>query len=122
MELTVYRRFIDDLIPKDNHTALRRKGYGCYGGGPAYECNWDIALECVTRLYELTGKPVYANTLGYIYYYGRCWNGEPKYDEAFRYFSVGAAGFYYESRYKLADMFVHSYGVPKNAKIAYTIV
>lgn len=121
-ELTVYRRFIDDLIPKDNHIALRCKGYGCYGGDPAYECNWDTALECITRLYELTGKPVYANTLGYIYYYGRCWDGEPKYDEAFRYFSVGAAGFYYESRYKLADMFVHGYGVPKNTKIAYTIV
>ena len=122
LELTVYRKFIDDLIPKDNHTALRCKGYGCYGGDPAYECDWNTALECVTRLYELTGKPMYANTFGYIYYYGRCWDGEPKYDEAFKYFSVGAAGFYYESRYKLADMFVHGYGVPKNTKIAYTIV
>lgn len=122
LELTVYRKFIDDLIPKDNYTALRCKGYGCYGGDPAYECDWNTALECVTRLYELTGKPMYANTLGYIYYYGRCWDGEPKYDEAFKYFSVGAAGFYYESRYKLADMFVHGYGVPKNTKIAYTIV
>jgi len=122
LELTVYRKFIEDLIPKDNHTALRCKGYGCYGGDPAYECNWDTALECVTKLYELTGKPVYANTLGYIYYYGRCWNGEPKYEEAFKYFSVGAAGFFYESRYKLADMFVHGYAVPKNTKIAYSIV
>ena len=122
LELTVYRIFVENLIPKDNLTALRCKGYGCYGGDPAYECDWNTALECVTRLYELTGKPVYANTLGYIYYYGRCWEGEPKYDEAFKYFSVGAAGFYYESRYKLADMFVHGYGVPKNTEIAYTIV
>ena len=98
LELTVYRIFVEDLIPKDNHTALRCKGYGCYGGDPAYVCDWNTALECVTRLYELTGNPVYANTLGYIYYYGRCWDGEPKYDEAFKYFSVGAAGFYYESR------------------------
>ena len=122
LELTVYRKFIEDLIPKDNHKALKRKGYGCYGGDPAYECDWNTALECVTRLYELTGKPVYANTLGYIYYYGRCWDGEPKYNEAFKYFSVGAAGYYYESRYKLADMFVHGYGVPQNTKTAYTIV
>ena len=122
LELTVYRIFVEDLIPKDNHTALRCKGYGCYGGDPAYVCDWNTALECVTRLYELTGNPVYANTLGYIYYYGRCWDGEPKYDEAFKYFSVGAAGFYYESRYKLADMFVHGYSVTKNTEIAYTIV
>lgn len=122
LELAVYRKFIEDLILKDNHTALKRKGYGCYGGDPAYECDWNTSLKCVTRLYELTGKPVYANTLGYIYYYGRCWNGEPKYDEAFKYFSVGAAGFYYESRYKLADMFVHGYGVPENKKIAFSLV
>lgn len=122
LELTVYRKFVDELIQKDNITALRCKGYGCYGGDPAYECDWNTALECVTKLYKLTGKSVYANTLGYIYYYGRCWNGEPKYDEAFKYFSIGAAGFNYESRYKLADMFVHGYGVTKNTKIANTII
>ena len=121
-ELEVYRSFIQDLIPKNNHTALKLKGYGCYGGDPAYECDWNTSLECVTKLYELTGKPVYANTLGYIYYYGRCWDGKPKYDEAFKFFSIGAAGFYYESRYKLADMFVHGYGIPKNTKVAFTIV
>jgi len=121
-ELEVYRSFIQDLIPKNNHTALKLKGYGCYGGDPAYECDWNTSLECVTKLYELTGKPVYANTLGYIYYYGRCWDGKPKYEEAFKFFSIGAAGFYYESRYKLADMFVHGYSVPKNTKVAFTIV
>ena len=122
LELKVYRKFTDDLIQKDNITALKCKGYGCYGGDPAYECDWNTSLACITRLYELTGKPVYANTLGYIYYYGRCWNGQPKYNEAFKYFSIGAAGFYYESRYKLADMFVHGYGVQKSTEIAQTIV
>ncbi|MBQ7265010.1 MAG: sel1 repeat family protein [Firmicutes bacterium] len=122
LELELYRKFIDELIPKNNISALLRKGYGCYGGDPAYECDWNTALECITKLYELTGEAKYANTLGYIYYYGRCWNGEPKYDEAFKYFSVGAAGYIYESRYKLADMFVHGYGVVKNIDIAYSLI
>lgn len=121
-ELTVYRTFIDELCEKDNITALKSKGYGCYGGDPAYDCDWDTSLKCIQRLFELTGNPMYANTLGYIYYYGRCWNGEPKYEEAFKCFSVGAAGLYYESKYKLADMFLHGYGVPKNPNLAYTIV
>ena len=55
--------------------------------------------------------------IGYIYYYGRCWDGQPQYDEAFRYFSVGAAGGIYESRYKLADMFAKGYGVVQNKNI-----
>ncbi|MBR0226667.1 MAG: sel1 repeat family protein [Thermoguttaceae bacterium] len=122
LELTVYRKFIEDLIPRDDPIALSCKGYGCYGGDPAYECDWKTALECVTRLFELTGDPTYANTLGYIYYYGRCWNGEPQYEEAFKFFSIGAAGFVYESRYKLADMFANGYGVPQNTKVAYSIV
>lgn len=121
-EIRLMRRFTDELCEKDSKTALRCKGYGCYGGNPAYECDWNTSFECISRLYELTGEAVYANTLGYIYYYGRCWDGQPKYDEAFKYFSIGAAGFYYESRYKLADMFAHGYAVAKNTEIAYSIV
>ncbi len=121
-ELRLFRRFADELCKEDSKTALRCKGYGCYGGNPAYECDWNTSLECITRLLELTGKPVYANTLGYIYYYGRCWDGQPKYEEAFKYFSIGAAGGYYESSYKLADMFAQGLGVPQNTALAYRIV
>lgn len=121
-EIHLYRQFVDDLCRKDDITALRTKGYGCYGGDHVFECDWQASLECVTRLYELTGEPQYANTLGYIYYYGRCWDGQPQYEEAFRYFSIGAAGFYYESRYKLADMFLKGQGVVRNTKIACSLL
>lgn len=121
-ELDLYRKFIEELCAKDNTTALYYKGYGCYGGDVAYECNWDVSLECILKLYELTGEPMFANTLGYIYYYGRCNNGKPQYDEAFRYFSIGAAGGHFESRYKLADMFENGYGVVKNPKMSFGIV
>ena len=121
-ELQLYRKFAEELCEKENVTALRCKGYGCYGGDAAYDCDWNTSLECMQKLLELTGEAGYANTLGYIYYYGRCWNGEPQYEQAFRYFSIGAAGGWFESRYKLADMFVHGYAVPKNPEIACEIV
>lgn len=121
-ELKLYRAFADELCEKDSVTALRCRGYGCYGGDPAYDCDWNTSLKCMLKLLELTGEAEYANTLGYIYYYGRCWSGEPQYEQAFRYFSIGAAGGWFESRYKLADMFVHGYAVPKNPKIACEIV
>ncbi len=53
---------------------------------------------------------MYANTLGYIYYYGRCNGGVPEYDKAFYYFGIAAANGLYEGMYKLADMFRHGYG------------
>jgi len=121
-ELEIYRRFVDDLCAEDDVSALKCKGYGCYGGNAAYECDWKTSLECMLKLYKLTGNPQYANTLGYIYYYGRCWDGEPQYAEAFSFFSIGAAGTYYESRYKLADMFEHGYGTQKNPRLAYQML
>lgn len=122
MTLSLYRSFINELCDKDNKKALKYKGYGCYGGDPAFECDWHTSLSCIKKLYEMTGKPYLANTLGYIYYYGRCWNGQPQYEEAFRYFSIGAAGGIYESRYKLADMFAKGYGVVQNKNIAVGII
>ena len=121
-ELEIYRKFVGELCEKDNITALRCLGYGCYGGNAAYECDWEKSLNCMLKLYDLTGEPAYANTLGYIYYYGRCWNGEPHYEEAFKYFSIGAAGGYYESRYKLADMYIKGLYVKQNKDIAETIL
>ena len=66
----------------------------------------------------MTGDASAANTLGYIFYYGRCNNGVPEYEEAFKYFSIGHAFTYFESTYKLADMFAHGYGVVKDGKTA----
>ena len=120
--LSLYRQFVNELCDKGNQNALEYKGYGCYGGDPAFECDWHTSLSCIKKLYEITGEPYLANTLGYIYYYGRCWDGQPQYDEAFRYFSVGAAGGIYESRYKLADMFAKGYGVVQNKNIAVGII
>ena len=66
--------------------------------------------------------PFIYNTLGYIYYYGRCNDGVPEYDEALKYFSVGAANGIHESIYKLADMLQNGCGAPKSEKGAAQLI
>lgn len=72
------RRYTEELCREDNVFALRLKGYACYGGNRLYECDWTAARDCMLRLRELADDAEYANTLGYIYYYGRCNGGEPE--------------------------------------------
>ncbi len=121
-ELKLFVQYVEELCVKDNEAALYAKAYGCYGGNRAFLCDWVTSRECLLKLMEQDENPFLANTLGYIYYYGRCTNGEPEYEKAFKYFSIGAAGYVYESRYKLADMFRNGYGVPKNNKIASSMI
>lgn len=121
-ETALFVRYVDELCEKNNKTALHVKAYGCYGGNRAFPCDWKVSRDCLLKLTEIDDDPFLANTLGYIYYYGRCNDGIPEYDKAFRYFSIGAAGYIYESRYKLSDMFRHGYGTPKNEKIAAIII
>ena len=90
------------------------RGYCYYCGTSVYPNDWIKARDAFIEYYQLSGDPYAANTLGYIYYYGRCNGGVPEYDLAFRYFSIGHAYGCYESTYKLADMFVHGYSVVKN--------
>ena len=117
-EVRLFVQYTDELCEKGNETALYTKAYSCYGGSFAYECDWYASRDALLKLMEISTNPNIANTLGYIYYYGRCNDGVPEYDKAFYYFSIGAAGGVDESRYKVADMFLNGYGVPKNTVIA----
>ncbi len=116
-EILLFVLYTDELCAKKNPTAMRAKAYSFYGGNPAYPCNWEKSRDMLKELLELDEDPAAANALGYIYYYGRTNKGQPQYDKAFYYFSIGAAGGIVESRYKLADMFLGGYGVPKNRLI-----
>ena len=75
--------------------------------------------DYLLRLQEAEPDPDIDNTLGYMYYYGRCTGGVPEYDKAFACFVRGAAAGVTESRYKLADMFLYGYGTKKNPYTAY---
>ena len=103
---------------KKDPRAIQSRGYCYYCGTNIYPNDWVKARDAFIEYYNMTGDASAANTLGYIYYYGRCNGGVPQYDEAFKYFSIGHAAFFYESTYKLADMFAHGYGVVKDKKTA----
>ena len=87
-----------------------------------FECDWEESRRLITKLFEKEGNPYYANTLGYIYYYGRCNNGIPEYEKAFQYFSVGAANDVIESMYKIADMFLSGKGCIKSPETSDHII
>lgn len=125
LERRLCRRFTDELCEKGSGTALHLKGYACYGGNELYPCDWKASRDCMLRLYEKTDDPSYANTLGYIYYYGRCTDGVPEYEKAFEMFTVAAANGLHEGIYKLADMFRHGYACkqsPRTARALYGMV
>ena len=118
-------RYTEELITRNSVAALKLKGYACYGGNGLYDCDWNVSRDCMLRLYDLTDDPMYANTLGYIYYYGRCNDGAPEYEKAFTMFTVAAANGLYEAMYKLGDMYRHGYACkqsPRTAKRLYSMV
>lgn len=115
--VALYRIFAEDLSKKGNKEGLLALGYGCYGGNRAFECNWETSRDCMLKLVDtvtdMPDRAFYANTLGYIYYYGRCNGGVPQYEEAYKYFSFAAFNGVYEAQYKIADMHKNGYGVIK---------
>lgn len=113
-DIDKFKSYVEEGCEKGWEAALYAKAYGCYGGNDIFDCDWDTSLECLLKLIDMTGDPYCYNTVGYIYYYGRCNNGEPEYDKAFQYFAVGAAHGIFESMYKIADMFIAGKGCLKN--------
>ncbi|WP_029318851.1 sel1 repeat family protein [Butyrivibrio sp. AE3004] len=118
----LFRKIINEECDAENPLAMRIKGYGCYGGDKVFDCDWDESRKLITKLFELDGNPYYANTLGYIYYYGRCNEGVPEYEKAFQYFSIGFAHDVIESMYKIADMFLAGKGCIKSPETSAHII
>ena len=121
-EIEKYRSYVEEGCKKDWPVALHAKAYGCYGGDGIFEEDWFESRDCLLRLAELTDDPFCYNTLGYIYYYGRCNNGIPEYEKAFQCYSIGAAHGIYESQYKLADMFLTGNGCIKSASAGASLI
>ena len=122
-----YRKAVEAACEKGDTAALEAKVYSFYGGNRMYECDWNKAEKMFKEMMDnqnICGvrKAKYANSLGYIYYYGRTTEGKPDYDLAFKYFSIGAFNGYYESCYKLADMFQSGKGTIKNDTAAFNLI
>ena len=114
----LFKRCLDVMCDRKDPKSIQKRGYCYYCGTDIYPNDWVKARDAFIEYYQLTGDASAANTLGYIYYYGRCNGGVPEYEEAFKYFSIGHAFTYFESTYKLADMFAHGYGVVKDETTA----
>ncbi len=125
-EAVLYKCFAEELCEKGIKEGLNAVGYGCYGGNRVFPCDWKKSEECMLRLIDtVDGMPdraFYANTLGYIYYYGRTTDGKPDYEKAYKYFSLAAFNGIYEAEYKVADMYKNGYYVPKCIETAKGIV
>jgi len=108
-----YKEYVEALCAINNICGLRCKAYACYGEGNAvYRCDWKVSEECLIKLVELDNDYWAANSLGYIYYYGRTTDNVPDYERAFKYFSVAALYGIHEAIYKIADLCLKGQGVP----------
>ena len=120
-EIILYRSLALELAEKDVREGLLAVGYGSYGGNDIFECDYALSEKCMLKLMEtvdrLPEKGFYANTLGYIYYYGRV-NGVPDYQKAYFYFSFGASCGVFESIYKLSDLYNSGLGGIKSPTCA----
>ncbi len=113
-----FKKCLDALCLRGDVDAYAKRGYCFYCGTDVYSQNWEAAEKSFLYVYEHTGEAWPANTLGYIYYYGRCNGGVPEYEKAFHWFSIGHAGGVDESTYKLGDLYVNGFGIKKNEAIA----
>ncbi len=121
----VFKKVLEELCEAGNLRAIQIKGYACYGDGhPVYPCDWFVSRDCMLQLVEHGDDHMQAqsaNTLGYIYYHGRCNNGIPEYDLAYKYFSLASFYGFYEASYKIGDMLAGGKGIPKNKRAAYRL-
>ncbi|MBR2726635.1 MAG: sel1 repeat family protein [Solobacterium sp.] len=121
-DLKRFRRYTEQLIKKGSLNALRIRAYSCYGGNAAYACDWDYAREALEVILQATQDPFAANTLGYLYYYGRGSLPGRDYPKAYQYFTIGAFNGVYESMYKSADILIKGEGVPQNYRAAAKLI
>ncbi|MCR4689420.1 MAG: hypothetical protein K5745_07730 [Saccharofermentans sp.] len=116
---SLFRKFTDELCEEGAVEAIKAKAYALYGGSPVYECDYKESARLLEILWQDYSFGYAANTLGYIYYYGRLDGGVPNYERAFYYYSVAASFNITEAKYKLADMFMNGYYVAKNPPMAF---
>lgn len=108
-----YREYVDILCQNNIEIGLYEKAYGSYTGNAVFKQNWKAAEEYLLKILDLFDDAYAANSLGYIYYYGRTNNGEPDYEKALKYFTIAEMEGITEAKYKLCDMLFYGYGFPK---------
>lgn len=117
-----YKEFVKDLYALGDAQAMKILAWGYYVGNSVYRQSFKQAEKYLLKLYEKNADPFAANSLGYIYYYGRVGKNGPDYEKAFRYFSYGALAGIDESIYKCGDMLIHGMGTQKNVDMGINLI
>ena len=121
----LYKKIMDSACAAGDELAMYVRGYAAYGGNEIYPCDWKLSERYLMALLDGVEtadeeKGFIANSLGYIYYYGRNNSGVPDFDKALKYYTIGAGCGVTESVYKLGDMNLNGLGIPKNIYGAFT--
>ena len=118
-----YRENLKALADSHDYDALYYLGYDSYEGIQSFPVDYFLAEKCFKEAFQIKEDYSIANTLGYIYYYGRLTNGVVEGDKAFQYFAIcHFCNGNPEATYKLADCYVHGYGTPVCKKAAFELV
>lgn len=117
-----YKEFVTDLYHAGDTQAIKILAWGHYEGDSVFEQNWYLAERFLKELLQKTGDPFAANSLGYIYYYGRTGYGVPDYERAFSNFMFGALSGIDESIYKCGDMLIAGLGTTKNIDMGMNLI
>lgn len=121
--LEKYREMVWDLYTEGDVQALRILAWGHYEGNEVYPQDWKLSEKYLLELFKRTGDPYAANSLGYIYYYGRTeFTFRPDYEKAFYYFSYGALAGIDESTYKAGDMLIAGKGTVRNLDMGLNMI
>ena len=126
-ELDDARKAIADMERRGIEEVHHVIAYGSYGGSMLLPCNWELSRDSFLKLLSsdtVDGmrKAEYSNSIAYIYYNGRCTDGNPDYASALKYFLVGAAFGIEKSRYRIADMLRSGKGMPVNREAGNRII
>ena len=106
-------------IAEGSDVAMNDLGARYYDGSRGFGQSFEKAVSYYKLAAEHGNRQAQEN-LGYCYYYGRNMNA-PDYEKAFHYFALGAFDGHLISLYKIGDMYLNGYYVPKNEKEAYEI-
>ncbi len=105
-------------IAEDNDYAMNDLGAMYYDGKRGCEQSFQKAVH----YYEMAahkGNLIAHENLGYCWYYGR--TGKKDHEKAYRYFAYGALCGNLTSLYKLGDMYLNGYYLPKSDYQAYNM-
>ncbi len=117
-----YTASVQFLYNHNDPLGLNEVAYAPYEDKCPLAGDWSASYDALIKLYELDKtRWDYANTLGYICYYGRNTDSNPNYKEARKWFSIGAAAGCFESMYKLGDMLAKGLGGKKDEQKAMSL-